>query len=81
MSYMCDDCGNTVKLIPTKNGRYLCRSCMVKNNLRHKIDFCCKCMTITDHDLYEHRGKRKSELYNQCRRCRTKTDVKTIPDE
>jgi len=41
MSYICDNCGKTGKLVPTKKGEHLCMVCMVKKNLKPKIDFCC----------------------------------------
>ena len=76
MSYNCDSCGKTEKLVPTEEGKYLCRLCMIKKSLKPQIDFCCKCMSITPHDLYDHRGERKGEFYSQCKRCKLKTDVK-----
>lgn len=79
MSYICDGCGKTTKLVSTKKGDHLCRLCMVKRNLKPKVDFCCRCISITPHDLYNYRGIRKGELYNQCRICKLKTDVKNYP--
>ncbi|KKN29192.1 hypothetical protein LCGC14_0846450 [marine sediment metagenome] len=79
MSYICDSCGKTEKLAPTKKGEHLCRICMVKKSLKPKIDFCCRCMTITPHDLYGYRGRRKGEYYSECKRCKIKTDVKNCP--
>ncbi len=78
MSYICDNCGKTGELVPTRSGEYLCRLCMVKKNLKPKIDFCCKCMCITPHDIYVHRkGIKKGMAYMKCQVCKQKTDMKS----
>ncbi len=79
MIYICDNCGKTEKLVPTKEGKYLCRLCMVKRSLKPKIDFCCKCLSLTPHNLVYGRGKEKSILYSYCKVCRTKSIVENQP--
>lgn len=34
MSYICDGCGKTAKLLPTKNGKYLCKACISSASIR-----------------------------------------------
>ena len=79
MSYICDGCGTTEKLFSRIRGIHLCRLCRIKENLKPLIDFCCRCMRITPHDLWDYRRRIKGRLYNQCKVCRLKTEVKELP--